>query len=56
MSDRPQFSVEIEQRSDERALVVVCGEVDIYTALSFMKHSMRASLRADATWLSISLR
>ena len=32
MSGRPQFSVEIEQRSDEWALVVVCGELDIYTA------------------------
>ncbi len=31
-SDRPQFSVGIEQLPDERALLVVCGEVDIYTS------------------------
>lgn len=54
MSDRPQFSVEIEQRSDERALVVVCGEVDIYTAPQ-LHEALDASIAAGGRHLVVDL-
>jgi anti-sigma B factor antagonist len=53
-SERPQFSVEIEQRSDERALVAVYGEVDIYTAPQ-LHEALDSAIDAGARLLLVDL-
>jgi anti-sigma B factor antagonist len=54
MSDRPQFSVEIEHRSDRRALVVVCGELDLYTAPQ-LHEAIDAAIDESARHLLVDL-
>jgi len=35
MEDRPQFNVELEKHDDETAVVILAGEIDIYSAPRF---------------------
>lgn len=53
-SDRPQFSVDIEQLADGRALIVVRGEVDIYTAPR-LHEALDAGIAAGVRHLVVDL-